>query len=182
MEIEIEQELNIRLATHFLGIKKIYYSEWDTDKSSPMCIPSGKPWRTHQIDARPVPCFTRDIDACFRVLVPKSKMDTLWIINNLDSPTPKIEYCFGFIRGKDNDLICWSRDLPEEDCLSPIANTPSLAVCYAIDKLLSHDVNKTDFICVECGKRFDPSPNDADSPFTCRECITKLRAAGKPVV
>ena len=45
-----------------------------------------------------------------------------------------------------------------------------------------HDVNKADFICVECGKRFDPSPNDADSPYTCRECITKLRAAGKPVV
>ena len=52
------------------------------------------------------------------------------------------------------------------------------------DKFLKvyQDVNKADFICVECGKRFDPSPNDADSPYTCRECITKLRAAGKPVV
>ena len=56
-----------------------------------------------------------DLNNLFRWAVPKSTMDTLWIINNLDSPTPKIEYCFGYTRGEDNDLICWSKILPPEN-------------------------------------------------------------------
>lgn len=80
--------------------------------------------------------FTNSLDACFKWLVPPSHMNTLWIINNLSSPTHSIGYCFGFIRGKENDLICWSKDLPVEECLSPIAETPAAAICLAIEKLI----------------------------------------------
>ena len=82
------------------------------------------------------PDFTQSLDACFKWLVPKSRMDTLWIINNLDSPTPKLEYCFGITRGEGNDLICWDKEIPIEDCLSPIVDTPALALCLAIEKLI----------------------------------------------
>lgn len=40
-----------------LGVKKIHYQDWDEGRDHPYYIPSGKPWRTHQIDAKPVPCF-----------------------------------------------------------------------------------------------------------------------------
>jgi len=66
-----KRELDVKLATHFWGIKKIYYGEWDEDKSWPLYIPSGKPWRTHKIDAKPIPRFTDSLDACFQLLVPK---------------------------------------------------------------------------------------------------------------
>lgn len=65
------RQLDVKLATELLGIKKVYYSDWDEDKMSPEYIPSGKPWRTHQIDARPIPCFTLSLDACVGYLVPK---------------------------------------------------------------------------------------------------------------
>lgn len=72
------------------------------------------------------------LDNLFQHAVPKSKMDTLWIINNVDSSTPRIEYCFGFLRGKDNDVICWSKDLGIEHCLSPVHLTPIRAIYHAI--------------------------------------------------
>jgi hypothetical protein len=31
-------------------------------------VPSGKPWRTHMIDARPVPWFSRDMTAAMQVV------------------------------------------------------------------------------------------------------------------
>jgi len=89
------------------------------------------------------PHFDSFLDACFEWLVPKSRMDTLWVINNLGSPTPKIEYCFGYTRGENNDLVCWDRDLPKEDCLSPIAETPAFAICLAIEKLIDSEVAKS---------------------------------------
>jgi len=67
-----KRELDKKLAVHFLGIKKIYYDEeWDTDKINPMYIPSGKPWRTHRIDAKIIPYFTFSFDACIKWIVPK---------------------------------------------------------------------------------------------------------------
>ena len=77
-----------------------------------------------------------DLNNLFKYAVPKSKMDTLWVINNLGSPTPSIEYCFGFTRGKDNDVICWSKTLPVESCLSPICKDPALAIFWAICQAL----------------------------------------------
>lgn len=43
-----------------LGVKKIHFQDWDDKREYPYYIPSGKPWRTHRIDARPVLCFTTD--------------------------------------------------------------------------------------------------------------------------
>jgi len=59
-EIKVGRELDIVIAAKVFGIKKIYYEEWDTEHDSPMYIYSGKPWRTHQIDATPLPHFSTD--------------------------------------------------------------------------------------------------------------------------
>ena len=56
-----EQEINEALAG-WLGWK-LHYQEWDDTKEFPYYIPSGKPWRTHKIDSKPVPKFTRSLDA-----------------------------------------------------------------------------------------------------------------------
>ena len=123
MTEEEKQRLNERLAIYFLGIKKIYYSEWDTDKHYPMYIPSGKPWRTHQIDAKPIPNFldpNYGIASCFKWLVPK--LDD-WKLQ------------------KDDDAViagAWLDSKYENDR----NNNPALALCLAIEKLLPNDVNK----------------------------------------
>lgn len=81
-----------------------------------------------------LPNFIKSLDDCFKYLVPKSKMDILWIINDLDATsTPEIKYCFGTCRDYD---ICWSTEMPNDDCLSPIAESPALAICLAIEKLI----------------------------------------------
>jgi len=50
---------------------KIHYAEWDDGHKYPEFIPSGKPLRTHAIDLRPVPQFTKDIGVCFAILIPE---------------------------------------------------------------------------------------------------------------
>lgn len=48
---------------HLLGFKKkVHHPHWDEERMHPYYIPSGKPWRTHQIDAKPVPCFATHWD------------------------------------------------------------------------------------------------------------------------
>lgn len=61
----IDRQLDLIIADKIFGIKKVYYSEWDTGKEYPEYIPSGKPWRTHQVDAKPMPHFTTSPDACY---------------------------------------------------------------------------------------------------------------------
>ena len=75
-----------------------------------------------------LPNFLESLDACFKWL--PFTFDTLWIIRNPD----KTQYCWGFARGQSNDVICWSKELPIEDCLSPIADHQALALCLAIEK------------------------------------------------
>ena len=123
MNEKSEQELNIKLATHLLGIKKIYYSEWDTDKSYPLYIPSGKPWRTHQIDAARVPDFTQSLNACFKLLL------------------PKITQLYGE-QIRDKLLHQWIdelKGLPETD---PDLSDILLPLCLGIEKLIPNDANK----------------------------------------
>ena len=72
--------LNNRLA-NAIGIKKIYYEEWDTEHQSPMFIPSGKPWRTHQIDAMPVPKFYLSMDSCMKWIWNKIEEKTLYFMD-----------------------------------------------------------------------------------------------------
>lgn len=85
------------------------------------------PLREHALP----PDFPNDLNACFEHLVPLVGFDTLWIIRNPD----KTSYCWGYTRGIDNDVICWSKTLPIEDCLSPIEDEPATAFCKAVELL-----------------------------------------------
>jgi hypothetical protein len=65
-------KLDLKLFTDLFPKVKIFYDEdWDTEHKSPMYIPSGKPKRTHMIDAVLVPRFTTSIAACFTYLIPE---------------------------------------------------------------------------------------------------------------
>lgn len=78
------------------------------------------------------PDFTHSLDACLSLLLPLTEMDILWIIHD-----PKgRRYAFGYSRGEMNDVVCWSKTLPIEDCLSPICDKAAMAVCRAIDLAL----------------------------------------------
>ena len=124
LTIKVGKELDLIIADKIFGIKKVHYSEWDTEKQAPEYIPSGKPWRTHHIDARPIPPFSTNINGAW-VVFEKTDFDVIWRIVNPD----KIEYAVGYVRGKDNDLICYSKSIEIEDCLSPICSTVPEAIC-----------------------------------------------------
>lgn len=107
---------------------------WSPGCSCGRCCPSG--WIPPGFDKDDEEYATRpdttDLTWLFKWCVPKSGMDALWIINNLAAPIPEIQYCFGFVRGKDNDLICWSQTLLPDQCLSPICDTPGEALRAAV--------------------------------------------------
>ncbi len=112
-------ELNEKLAK-WAGFK-LHYNDWDEERQFPYFIPSGKPWRTHKIDSRPVPNFPEDLNACFKWLVPKLKDKVDWIQFELDA-----------------GWICWL-DLGEEGQYSNQQDgveTPALALCKAIEQLI----------------------------------------------
>lgn len=90
-------------------------------------------------EEREVPDFLHSFDAHIKWTIPKSGMDVLWIVNNLDSPLPQIQYVFGFTRGGDNDLVCWSHDLPPEECLSPVCEEPALACVESLLLLIKSE-------------------------------------------
>lgn len=120
-----KQELNERLTRHFLGLRKIHYDEWDTEKQSPMYIPSGKPWRTHRIDARPVPNFADPdygIAYCFKLLVPQLPEGYSYLIFRDGF------YWVAEIHGVDSIAIA--------DSLGLKADNPGLALSFAIGKLI----------------------------------------------
>jgi hypothetical protein len=100
----------------FAGIKKVYYEDYDEGKEYPMFIPSGKPWRTHKIDAMPVPDFVHDMNACIRLIMPKLKR---------------------WEAGSNPDGTVWFKcDDPNvaEYPIEATANRLSLAFCLAADK------------------------------------------------
>ena len=55
-----ESERNAEALMLLCPKAKIHYGDWDTDHSYGEFIPSGKPWKTHAIDAKPVPNFRTD--------------------------------------------------------------------------------------------------------------------------
>lgn len=69
------REIDALILKTFFGVKKTYKTEWSTDH---YYIPSGKPWRTHSIDARPVPRFTEDIAAAWTVVEKTSELPFAW--------------------------------------------------------------------------------------------------------
>ncbi len=42
------------------------------------------------------------------------------------------QWAAGYTRGDNNDLVCWSKELPPNCCLSPIAPTPGEAIRQAV--------------------------------------------------
>jgi hypothetical protein len=91
-------------------------------------IPSGKPWRTHMIDAQEVPNFTTSLDACFKWLIPKLTRRCI---------DPEIIY--------DHDMDYWqitlknwtsncSLDSPTTECKE--ADEIPLNLCRAIETLI----------------------------------------------
>ena len=53
------------------GVKRVYEMEgrpWSEGAPYPYYIPSGKPWRTHRIDAQPVPRFSTSIAAAWTIV------------------------------------------------------------------------------------------------------------------
>lgn len=69
-----DRELDIEVLRQVFCFKGNLYDDQGKPWSGPenyrwlYYIPSGKPWRTHQIDARPVPEFSTDIGAAWLVV------------------------------------------------------------------------------------------------------------------
>lgn len=64
-----DEQLNRAIAEHIYGKKiKVHFQGYDAERRFPYFIPSGKPWRTHQIDAKPLPDFLAD-PACTVMLM-----------------------------------------------------------------------------------------------------------------
>jgi len=62
----IDRALDLKLS-EAMGIT-IYYDEWDTAQEIPLHIPSGKPWKTHSLEAKPLPNFHNNYGAAFSLL------------------------------------------------------------------------------------------------------------------
>lgn len=120
------QKLNEKLAIKFLGIKKVYYGEWDEDKVSPMYIPSGKPWKTHQIDAVLMPRFTNSLDACFN-----------WLVSKLQEKSEVVS----LIAYEHSGYCCLITHMLADEPHSEgkDESNPALALCLAIEKLIDKE-------------------------------------------
>lgn len=60
------RELDIKLAMA-MGIA-VYFNEWDSSQEIPLYIPSGKPWKTHSLEAKLLPNFYSNYGAAFSLL------------------------------------------------------------------------------------------------------------------
>jgi hypothetical protein len=60
------RELDIKLAAA-MGMA-VYFNEWDTSQEIPLYIPSGKPWKTHSLEAKLLPNFYSNYGAAFSLL------------------------------------------------------------------------------------------------------------------
>ena len=73
--------------------------------------------------------YSEDIDMAWQVME-VTKFDSIWRILQ---GSLGIRYCVGYARGVDTvaGLICYSKELHPEKCLSPICDTVSEAICKA---------------------------------------------------
>jgi len=62
----IDRELDLQIAKA-TGIK-VYYNDWDVKQDIPLYIPSGKPWKTHSMEARPLPSYYKNYGSAFSLL------------------------------------------------------------------------------------------------------------------
>jgi hypothetical protein len=64
----MDRSLDLLIAEHIFGIKKVYHQDWDKENCGLEYIPSGKPWRTHRIDAQMLPRFSTDPISAYTVI------------------------------------------------------------------------------------------------------------------
>ncbi len=81
-ELQAGRQLDFEIALKVFGIKKVYYQEHDRKQEWPEYIPSGKPWRTHQIDARPIPHFSTEPSAAYLLKLEVAKRGFWWEIHS----------------------------------------------------------------------------------------------------
>ncbi|MCP5420753.1 MAG: hypothetical protein H6970_05075 [Gammaproteobacteria bacterium] len=62
----IDRELDLKIAAA-MGIE-IYFNDWDARQEIPLYIPSGKSWKTHSMEARPLPSYHKNYGAAFSLL------------------------------------------------------------------------------------------------------------------
>lgn len=117
------EELNKKLLLWVNPKAKFHDTEYGSE-----FIASGKPYRTHSIDYRPLIPFTDSLDACFKWIVPKLEGIELKNVNIKRAGNLSGGYCS--VR-----LFQGSRQYD-----SGIAETPSLALCLAIEKLIDSEV------------------------------------------
>ena len=118
------RELDLIIASKIFGIKKIHYGKWDTEKKFPQYIPSGKPWRTHQIDAKPVPAFSTHIAHAWEI-VEKLRRDGWNISISADNGWGCTFYKVN-VQGDEQFNATW------EESHGPInSDTTPLAICRA---------------------------------------------------
>lgn len=63
--------LDAEIARRIFGVKRLYGfagEPWDDVDNFPLYIPSGKPWRTHSIDATVLPWFSQDIAPAWQIV------------------------------------------------------------------------------------------------------------------
>ena len=106
---KMEQELNKKLAEW--AVFRLLYKDIEDRKSWYWVQPNGQT----QAIREPLPAFPYSLDACFKWLVPKLPLQEIYI-----QPT------------SDNS---WQVDIEREEYWAD-AETPALALCLAIEKLI----------------------------------------------
>lgn len=107
---------------------EIFYEEYDTEKCWPVFIPSGKPRRTHSIDAIPVPDFLRFMDAHIKWTVPK--LDRFMLQTQLKESFKDTPEVSGLIEAyvRKGDFIGHGEGA-----------TPAMAFSLALEKLIDQE-------------------------------------------
>ena len=117
-----EQELNEKLVRWVCPKARISRGEFGSE-----FIPSGKPFRTHQIDAKPVPHYTRSLDDCFRDLIPRVDIEAT---RDLD---------IQFTHREDKPDNVWQVVISSGGINMGVGEgSPSLGLCVAINNFLSN--------------------------------------------
>ena len=122
-----EQKLNERLLKWVYPKARIRYNDEEgLELFTPEYIASGKSFRTHMIDAKPVPRFTHDLHACFNHLIPK--LDVMFLTISSKQTEAKLR------KGDSLDSDSWW--LAENQ-------NPALAICLAVEKLIEFEEGHT---------------------------------------
>lgn len=116
-----EIALNEKLLKFVYPKARLRYKDEDgLDLFTPEYIASGKSFRTHMIDAKPIPAFTRDLNACFILLVPKIELDQC---NEL-----------AFLLDKERGYTC--RFSHGDEHYYGTGVNPAVAFCFAVENLI----------------------------------------------